>query len=249
MRVLVVEDSEKMASLLRTGLERAGYAVDVVGEGPEAVWMAVEHPYDAIVLDVILEGRGEPADGFDVCQRLRERGCWAPVLMVTARDAISDRVRGLDVGADDYLPKPFAFDELLARLRALIRRGSPERPAAISSGDLTLDPAAHTVHRRGEPIELTRTEFALLECLMRHEGRALSRGELLEHVWDFAYEGDPRIVNVYVRSLREKIDRPFGDDSLERARRRVPDARCAFVACPSGRGSRPPSCSVSPWSW
>jgi two-component system OmpR family response regulator len=218
VRVLVVEDSVKMASLLRTGLERAGYAVDVVGEGSEAVWMAVEHAYDAIVLDVILEGHGEPADGFDVCRLLREQGCWSPVLMVTARDAIQDRVRGLDVGADDYLPKPFSFDELLARLRALIRRGAPERPPTLTVGDLNLDPAAHAVHRGERPIDLTPTEFALLECLMRHEGRALTRAELLEHVWDFAYDGDPRIVNVYIRSLREKIDRPFGRDSVETLR-------------------------------
>lgn len=218
MRVLVVEDSVKMASLLRTGLERAGYAVDVVGEGSEAVWMALEHPYDAIVLDVILEGNGAPADGFEVCRSLREQGCWSPVLMVTARDAVQDRVRGLDVGADDYLPKPFSFDELLARLRALVRRGAPERPSAITVGDLVLDPAAHAVHRGQRAIDLTPTEFALLECLMRNEGRALSRAELLEHVWDFAYEGDPRIVNVYVRSLRDKIDRPFDVDSIETVR-------------------------------
>ena len=218
MRVLVVEDSVKMASLLRTGLEREGYAVDVVGEGSEAVWMAVEHPYDAIVLDVILEGDGIPADGFEVCRSLREQGCWSPVLMVTARDAIQDRVRGLDVGADDYLPKPFSFDELLARIRALIRRGAPERPPAIAVGDLSLDPAAHVVRRGERSIDLTPTEFALLECLMRNAGRVLSRAELLEHVWDFAYEGDPRIVNVYVRSLRDKIDRPFGVDSVATVR-------------------------------
>jgi two-component system OmpR family response regulator len=192
--------------------------VDVVGEGSEAVWMAAEHPYDAIVLDVILEGGGEPADGFDVCRRLRDQGCWSPVLMVTARDAVEDRVRGLDVGADDYLPKPFSFDELLARIRALVRRGATERPAALTVGDLSLDPAAHVVRRGEDPIDLTPTEFALLECLMRHEGRALTRAELLEHVWDFAYEGDPQIVNVYVRTLREKIDRPFGRDSVETVR-------------------------------
>jgi two-component system, OmpR family, response regulator len=228
MRVLVVEDSVKMASLLRTGLERAGYAVDVVGEGSEAVWMAIEHPYDAIVLDVILEGGGEPTDGFEVCRSLRDQGCWSPVLMVTARDAVEDRVRGLDVGADDYLPKPFSFDELLARIRALVRRGAPERPPSLSVGDLSLDPAAHLVRRGDDPIDLTPTEFALLECLMRNEGRTLSRTELLEHVWDFAYEGDPQIVNVYVRTLREKIDRPFGHDSVETVRGvgyRMRDAR------------------------
>jgi len=169
-------------------------------------------------LDVILEGGGEPSDGFGVCKALREAGCWTPVLMVTARDAVEDRVRGLDVGADDYLPKPFSFDELLARLRALIRRGTTERPPVLNSGDLYLDPAAHEVRRGEQFIELTPTEFALLECLLRNRGRALSRTELVERVWDFAYEGDPRIVNVYVRSLRDKIDRPFGEDSIETVR-------------------------------
>jgi len=218
MRILVVEDSLKMAALLRKGLARAGYAVDTVRGGVEAMWMATEHPYDAIVLDVILEGGDEPSDGFGVCKALREAGCWTPVLMVTARDAVEDRVRGLDVGADDYLPKPFSFDELLARLRALIRRGTTERPPVLNSGDLYLDPAAHEVRRGEQFIELTPTEFALLECLLRNRGRALSRTELVERVWDFAYEGDPRIVNVYVRSLRDKIDRPFGEDSIETVR-------------------------------
>jgi two-component system OmpR family response regulator len=218
MRILVVEDSVKMAALLHRGLERAGYAVDDVAEGPEAVWMATEHPYDAIILDVILEGSGVPSNGFDVCAALREAGCWTPVLMVTARDAVHDRIRGLDVGADDYLPKPFSFDELLARLRALIRRGAPERPSVLHAAGVSLDPAAHRVTREDHVIELTPTEFALLECLMRNAGRTMSRGELLEHVWDYAFEGDPRIVNVYVRSLRDKIDRPFGTDSIETVR-------------------------------
>jgi two-component system OmpR family response regulator len=218
VRILVVEDSPKMAALLRKGLSRAGYAVDAVHDGGEAIWMATGHPYDAIVLDVILEGGGEPSDGFEVCKALREGGCWTPVLMVTARDAVQDRVRGLDVGADDYLPKPFAFDELLARLRALIRRGAPERPAVLRVDDLCIDPAAHEVRRGDQLIELTPTEFALLECLARNRGQALSRIELVERVWDFAYEGDPRIVNVYVRSLRDKIDRPFGVQSIETVR-------------------------------
>jgi two-component system, OmpR family, response regulator len=227
MRILVAEDSVKMAALLRTGLERAGYAVDLVVSGSDAMWMGTENAYDAIVLDVILEGAGEPADGFDVCRTLRDSGCWTPVLMVTARDAVEDRVRGLDVGADDYLPKPFSFDELLARLRALIRRGRPERPVSLAVGDLHLDPAAHDVRRAGDRIDLTPTEFALLEYLMRNAGRALTRSEILEHVWDFAYEGDPRIVNVYVRTLREKIDRPYGRSSVETVRGvgyRMPDA-------------------------
>jgi two-component system OmpR family response regulator len=218
MRILVAEDSLKMSALLRKGLEREGYAVDAVRDGTEAIWMATENTYDALVLDVVLEGDGAPVDGFEVCRALRDAGRWMPVLMVTARDGVADRVRGLDVGADDYLPKPFSFEELLARLRALIRRGSPERPNVLAVGDLLLDPAAHDVRRGDRRIELTRTEFALLEYLMRNEGRALSRTELVEHVWDFAYDGDPRIVNVYVRSLREKIDRPFGRSSLETVR-------------------------------
>ena len=218
MRVLVVDDSVKMAALLQKGLRRAGYAVDVVGTGTDAVWMAGENDYDAIVLDVILEGDGPNADGFEVCRTIREAGCWTPVLMVTARDAVDDRVRGLDVGADDYLPKPFSFEELLARLRALLRRGSGERPAVLCLDDLSLDPASHEVTRAGHRIELTRTEFALLEYLLRHQGEALSRAQLIEHVWDFAFEGDARIVNVYVRSLRNKIDRPFGRVTIETVR-------------------------------
>lgn len=230
MRILVVDDSPKMATLLRKGLMRAGYAVDAVHDGAEAMWMATENPYDVIVLDVILDGGGEPSDGFGVCKALREADCWTPVLMVTARDAVEDRVRGLDVGADDYLPKPFSFDELLARVRALIRRGAPERPAVLNCGDLRLDPGAHEVRRGESLIQLTPTEFALLECLLRNPGRALSRAELIEHVWDFAYEGDPRIVNVFVRSLRDKIDRPFGERSIETVRGigyRVSDANIA----------------------
>ena len=218
MRVLVVEDSTKMAALLRKGLEREGYAVDQVRDGTDAIWMAQENPYDAIVLDVILEGDDPEVDGFEVCRRLRDAGRWTPVLMVTARDAVDDRVRGLDAGADDYLPKPFSFEELVARLRALIRRGSSERPTALALDDLVLDPAAHEVRRGARPVELTRTEFALLEYLLRHQGRAIARSELVEHVWDFAYEGDPRIVNVYIRSLRNKVDRPFGRSSIETVR-------------------------------
>jgi len=213
----VVEDSTKMAALMKRGLEQEGYAVDVVARGEDAVWMAGESPYDAIVLDVILEG--EPnIDGFEVCRRLRGANCWAPVLMVTARDAVKDRVDGLDAGADDYLPKPFSFQELLARLRALIRRGAHERPAALELGDLFLDPARHEVRRGDAVLELTPTEFALLEHFMRHPGEVLTRRTLIDHAWDFAFEGDPRIVNVYVRALREKIDRPFGRASVETVR-------------------------------
>jgi len=218
MRILIVEDSAKMARLLQKGLERQGYAVDVVGSGQDAVWIATENDYDAIVLDVILDVGVEPIDGFEVCRRLRRARRWAPVLMVTARDAVEDRVHGLDVGADDYLTKPFSLDELLARLRALMRRSATERPAVLCVGDLSLDPARHEVSRGGSMIELTPTEFALLEYFMRRQGDVLTRTTLIRHVWDFAFEGDPRIVNVYVRSLRDKIDRPFKRASLETVR-------------------------------
>jgi len=218
MRILIVEDSAKMAGLLKKGLEREGYAVDVVGSGQDAVWMATENDYDAIMLDVILEVGTEPIDGFEVCRRLRRTSRWAPVLMVTARDAVEDRVNGLDTGADDYLTKPFSFPELLARLRALMRRPAAVRPAVLAVGDLSLDPARHEVRRGGTGIDVTPTEFALLEYFMRRPGEVLTRSTLVEHVWDFAFDGDPRIVNVYIRSLRDKIDRPFGRASLETVR-------------------------------
>jgi two-component system OmpR family response regulator len=218
MRILVVEDSAKMAGLLRKGLERDGHAVDVTGSGDEAAWMAVENDYDAIVLDIILDASRPGIDGFEVCRRARQAGCWTPVLMVTARDAVSDRVRGLDTGADDYLPKPFSLEEFLARVRALIRRGAAPRPAVLRVGDLALDPATHEVWRGNVPISLTSTEFALLEYFMRHPDEVLARLRLVGHVWDEAYDGDPRIVNVYVRTLREKIDRPFGRATLETIR-------------------------------
>jgi len=214
VRVLVVEDEVKMAGLLKRGLEEEGYAVDTAGDGQEALWLATENPYDAVVLDVMLPD----LDGFEVCRRLREAGRWSPVLMLTARDAVPDRVSGLDAGADDYLTKPFSFAELLARLRALVRRGGPERPPVLGVGDLTLDPATRRVARGDLPIELTAKEFALLEYLMRHPGEVLSRTRLIEHVWDFAYEGDSNVVDVYVRYVREKVDRPFGTDSIETVR-------------------------------
>src|SRR5262249_23749634 len=191
---------------------------DVVDSGQDAVWMATENDYDAIVLDVILEMGAEPIDGFEVCRRLRQASRWAPVLMVTARDAVADRVCGLDAGADDYLAKPFSLDELLARLRALIRRPAVVRPVILMVRDLSLDPARHEVCRSGTAVELTPTEFALLEYFMRRTDEVLTRITLVEHVWDFAYDGDPRIVNVYVRSLRGKIDRPFRRASLETVR-------------------------------
>ena len=214
MRILVIEDSPKMASLLRRGLTEEGYAVDVVSTGVDAVWLATEQSFDAIVLDVVLPD----IDGFEVCRRLRRAGRWAPLLMLTARDDVSDRVRGLDAGADDYLTKPFAFEELFARMRSLVRRGPRERSSILEIGDLVLDPAEHLVRRGNEPVNLTPKEFALLQYFMRHPGEALARSRLLEHVWDFAFDGDPNIVDVYVGYLRDKIDRPFGRASLETIR-------------------------------
>ena len=214
MRILVVEDAIKVAGILKRGLEEESFAVDVVASGEEAVWMARENPYDAIILDVVL---GD-ADGFEVCRQIRREGSWVPVLMLTARDAVEDRVRGLDVGADDYLTKPFAFPELVARLRALFRRGRAPRPAVLAVGDLTLDPATRAVCRGTEAITLTAKEFALLEYFMRRPHEVLTRAHLIEHVWDFAFEGDPHVVSVYVGYLRDKIDRPFGRSTLETVR-------------------------------
>jgi two-component system, OmpR family, response regulator len=214
LRVLVVEDDGKMAELLRRGLQQEGYSVDLALNGEDAVWFGTENDYDAVVLDVGLPD----VDGFSVCRRLREAGRWAPVLMLTARDAVSDRVTGLDVGADDYLTKPFSFAELVARIRALIRRGAGERPALLKVGDLVLDPATRRVRRGEGDVDLTSKEFALLEYLMRHPGEVLSRTRIIEHVWDFAHDGNSNIVDVYVRHLRDKIDRPFGKRSIETVR-------------------------------
>lgn len=214
MRLLVVEDAVRMAKLLERGLREEGYAVDTAPTGEDAVWLGAENPYDAIVLDLVLPDM----DGFEVCRRLRAAGQWAPVLMLTARDAVEDRVRGLDAGADDYLTKPFALPELLARLRALVRRGRHERPPVLVVDDLTLDPASRLVRRGRDTVSLTPKEFALLEYFMRHPGEVLTRTRLIEHVWDFAFEGDSNVVEVYVRYLREKIDRPFKRQSLETVR-------------------------------
>jgi two-component system OmpR family response regulator len=214
MRILVVEDEPKMAALLRRGLVRHGYAVDIVARGEDALVRAGASRYDAIVLDVMLPG----IDGFETCRRLRADGVWAAVLMLTARDAVFDRVEGLDAGADDYLPKPFAFAELLARLRALRRRGAEERPAVLEAGDLRLDPASRRVTRGDTEIRLSAKEFALLETFMRRPDDVLSRDELLEEGWDFAYDNRSNVVDVYVKRLRERIDRPFGTDSLETVR-------------------------------
>jgi two-component system OmpR family response regulator len=214
MRVLVVEDEPRMASLIRRSLEREGLAADVAAHGEEALWMADAVDYDAIVLDVMLPG----LSGFDTCRELREREVWSPVLMLTARDAVEDRVNGLDSGADDYLVKPFAIAELQARLRSLARRGRPVRPAVLEVGDLRLDPARREVHRGDEPVELSAKEFALLETLMRRAGQVLTRLELIEHAWDIAYENRSNVVDVYIRRLRDKVDRPFGRHSIETVR-------------------------------
>ena len=214
MRVLVVEDEPKMAGLLGRGLREHGFAVDVAGRGEDAVWYGTENDYDAIVLDLMLPGR----DGFAVLAELRAAGRWAPVLVLTARDAVEDRVRGLDGGADDYLTKPFSFAELLARLRALARRGPVERPAVLEVGDLRLDPASRRVWRGDTEVNLSAKEFQLLETFMRHPGEVLSRYQLLEHAWDYDYENRSNIVDVYVRYLRDKIDRPFGISQLQTVR-------------------------------
>ena len=214
MRVLVVEDEFKMAEVLRRGLTRAGLAVDVSPDGTGALLRAGATDYDAIVLDAMLPD----LDGLDVCRKLREERIWSPVLMLTARSAVPDRVDGLDAGADDYLAKPFSFDELLARLRALGRRGPVERAPVLEVGDLQLDPAGHRAWRGGEPLDLSAKELALLEMFMRHPGQVLSRFILLEHVWPDSYENRSNVIDVYVRLLREKIDRPFGQASLQTVR-------------------------------
>jgi two-component system, OmpR family, response regulator len=214
MRALVVEDESKMAALLRRGLQEEGYAVDVASTGEDGAWLGNENDYDVILLDAMLPD----IDGFEVCRRLRAAGRWSPVLMLTARDGVQDRVAGLDAGADDYLTKPFSFDELFARIRALLRRGPSERPTVLEVGDLVLDPAKRRVTRGTAAIDLTPKEFAMLELFLRHPGEALTRTRILEHVWDFAYEGDSNVVDVYVRYLRKKLDRPFGRRSIETVR-------------------------------
>ena len=214
MRVLVVEDDVRLASVLKRGLEEEGYAVDLARDGTDGLWMATENPYDAVVLDVMLPG----IDGFEVCRRLRDAQVWAPVLMLTARDEVSDRVRGLDAGADDYVVKPFSLLELAARLRALARRGDRSRPTVLAEGDLRLDPAARRVWRAEHEIELSPKEFSLLELFLRHPGVVLTRSQIIDAVWDFAYDGGSNVVDQYVNYLRRKIDRPFGRSDLETVR-------------------------------
>lgn len=210
----MIEDEAKLARLLERGLTERGDVVEVVGTGEDGVLAATLGEYDVVLLDVMLPG----IDGFETCRRLRREQVWTPVLMLTARAAVRDRIAGLDGGADDYLTKPFSFEELLARMRALVRRGPSARPAVLSVGDLRLDPASQRVWRGDDEVVLSARELALLETFMRRPGQVLSRGQLLEHAWDVAYEGGSNVVDVYVRYLREKIDRPFGRSSLETVR-------------------------------
>jgi two-component system OmpR family response regulator len=210
MRILVVEDEVAMAQSLREGLVAEGFAVDVATDGEEGLWFASEIDYDAIVLDLMLP----KVNGYKVCAQIRERGDWTPILMLTAKDGHLDEAEGLDTGADDYLTKPFSFVVLLARLRSLLRRRGSARPTTLETGDLRLDPATRQVRRGDVRIELTPREFSILEYLMSHPGQAISKNVLLEHVWDFDFDGGPNIVEVYVGSLRKKIDVPFGRESI-----------------------------------
>jgi DNA-binding response OmpR family regulator len=214
MRVLVVEDEKRLAAGLKKGLDAEGFSTDVALDGTDGLWMARENPYDAIVLDVMLPG----VNGFKVCSTLREEGVWIPILMLTAKDGELDEAEALDLGADDYLIKPFSFVVLVARLRALLRRGAPDRPAVLEAGDLTFDPGSKRVGRAGSEVQLTAREMSLLEFLLRRKGEVLSKREILEHVWDYDFMGDPNIVEVYVRHLRNKLDRPFGKDSIQTIR-------------------------------
>ena len=214
MRVLIVEDDIPLASALRRGLRAEGMVADVAVKGEDALWMVSSAEFDAVVLDVMLPG----IDGFETCRRLRDDGVWTPIIMLTARDSVDDRVQGLDAGADDYLVKPFSLAELLARLRALARRGPVERPAVLEVGDLQLDPATREVRRGDTEIALSAKEFALLEAFMRRPGEVLTQLQLLEHAWDYDYENRSNVVDVYVRYLREKVDRPFGTKSIETVR-------------------------------
>jgi len=211
MRLLVIEDDSKMASLLQRGLTENGNAVDIAARGEDALWMAAAHGYDALVLDVMLPD----LDGFATCDALRKAGVWSPILMLTARDSVEDRVAGLDAGADDYLTKPFSIAELRARIRALVRRGAGERPAVMEVGDLRLDPATRQAWRGAEEVRLSAKEYALLELFMRRPGEVVSRLDLLEHAWDIGYENRSNVITVYVRYLREKIDRPFRRRAIE----------------------------------
>jgi DNA-binding response OmpR family regulator len=214
LRLLVVEDEARLAKSLRTGLEAEGFAVDIAPDGAEGLWFAREHEYDAILLDLMLP----VVDGYTVCTTLRDEGNWTPILMLTAKDGEHDQVRGLDAGADDYVVKPFSFQVLLARVRSLLRRGVSERPAQLVVGDLVLDPARRQVTRADVPLQLTARELALLEFLMRRRGDVVTKQQILGNVWDYAFEGDPNVVEVYVARLRRKIDKPFDREDIETLR-------------------------------
>lgn len=214
MRLLVVEDEPRLAETVRRGLAQDGFVVDVVHDGADAVWAATESAYDAIVLDIMVPG----LDGYAVVRTLRENGNWTPILMLTAKDGVYDQREAFDLGADDYMTKPFSFVVLVARLRALIRRGRPERPVVLAAGDLTLDPARRRVERAGVVVTLTPREYGLLELLMHRRGEVLSKGRILDAVWDPAFDGDPNIVEVYIRYLRRKIDVPSGRHAIQTVR-------------------------------
>jgi DNA-binding response OmpR family regulator len=214
VRVLVVEDEARLADGLRRGLEAEGFAVDVAGTGTDGLWMARENEYSIILLDIMLPG----ISGYRICETLRAEQVWTPIIMLTAKDGEWDQVEALDTGADDYLSKPFSFAILLARIRALLRRGAAERPTILSAGDISLDPATKIVSRGASVLELTAREFAVLEYLMRRRGDVVSKREILGNVWDFDFEGDPNIVEVYIGHLRNKVDRPFGRAAIETLR-------------------------------
>ena len=214
MRVLVVEDEKKVAAAIRRGLEAEGFAVDIAQDGNEGEWLAAQNPYDVIVLDIMLPR----LNGYKVCERLRDSGNWTPILMLTAKNGDYDVAEALDTGADDYLTKPFSFVVLLARIRALLRRSGISERVVYEAGDLMLDPAAQRCTRGGTSVRLTAREFAVLEYLVRHRGDVVSKAEILDNVWDFAFDGDPNIVEVYIRHLRTKIDEPFGKRAIETVR-------------------------------
>lgn len=214
MRVLVVEDERSLASAVHRGLTADGFSVDVAHNGEDGLWRASEHPYDAVVLDIMLP----KLSGYEVLKRMRAAANWTPVLMLTAKDGEYDVADALDLGADDYLSKPFSYVVLVARLRALLRRGAPPRPAVLEAGDLRLDPASHSCRRGKDEVSLTAREFALLEYLLRHRDEVVSKVQILSHVWDEHFDGDPNIVEVYVGYLRRKIDAPFGRRSIETVR-------------------------------
>lgn len=224
MRILVIEDDKRLATTLRRGLEAEGFAVDNALDGEVGVWLATEHPYDAIVLDIMLP----KLNGFQVCANLREQGKWTPILMLTAKDGELDEAEALDTGADDYLRKPFSYVVLVARLRALLRRGATERPVSLTVGNLTIDPALHTCNRAGHVIDLTVKEFAIVEYLARRNGEVVTKVDLIDHAWDFAYDGDPNVIEVHMSNIRRKLDRPFNTRSLQTVRgsgyRLVPNA-------------------------